>query len=199
MREITGLILAGGQGRRMGGVDKGLAALRGRPMVAWVLERLAPQVGELLINANQNLEQYRNFGYPVVTDEIGGFAGPLAGLQAGMKAAHHAFVLMVPCDSPFLPADLAQRLFSALNADHADLAVAKTGGQPYPVFALARTALLPQLTAFLEGGRRTVYAWYDLIKVVEVAFDDQEQAFTNINTTDELKSIESSESPVSPT
>ena len=115
-----------------------------------------------------------------------------------MKAAHHAFVLMVPCDSPFLPADLAQRLFSALNADHADLAVAKTGGQPYPVFALARTALLPQLTAFLEGGRRTVYAWYDLIKVVEVAFDDQEQAFTNINTTDELKSIESSESPVSP-
>ncbi|OGA39592.1 MAG: molybdenum cofactor guanylyltransferase MobA [Betaproteobacteria bacterium RIFCSPLOWO2_12_FULL_65_110] len=199
MREITGLILAGGQGRRMGGVDKGLAALRGRPMVAWVLERLAPQVGELLINANQNLEQYRDFGYPVVTDEIGGFAGPLAGLQAGMKAAHHAFVLMVPCDSPFLPADLAQRLFSALNADHADLAVAKTGGQPYPVFALARTALLPQLTAFLEGGRRTVYAWYDLIKVVEVAFDDQEQAFTNINTTDELKSIESSESPVSPT
>ena len=199
MREITGLILAGGQGRRMGGVDKGLAALRGRPMVAWVLERLAPQVGELLINANQNLEQYRGLGYPVVTDEIGGFAGPLAGLQAGMKAAHHAFVLMVPCDSPFLPADLAQRLFSALNADHADLAVAKTGGQPYPVFALARTALLPQLTAFLEGGRRTVYAWYDLIKVVEVAFDDQEQAFTNINTTDELKSIESSESPVSPT
>jgi len=199
MREITGLILAGGQGRRMGGVDKGLAALRGRPMVAWVLERLAPQVGELLINANQNLEQYRDFGYPVVTDEIGGFAGPLAGLQAGMKAAHHAFVLMVPCDSPFLPTDLAQRLFSALNADHADLAVAKTGGQPYPVFALARTALLPHLTAFLEGGRRTVYAWYDLIKVVEVAFDDQEQAFTNINTTDELKSIESSESPVSPT
>jgi len=199
MREITGLILAGGQGRRMGGVDKGLAALRGRPMVAWVLERLAPQVGEVLINANQNLEQYRGLGYPVVTDEIGGFAGPLAGLQAGMKAAHHALVLMVPCDSPFLPTDLAQRLFSALNADHADLAVAKTGGQPYPVFALARTALLPQLTAFLEGGRRTVYAWYDLIKVVEVAFDDQEQAFTNINTTDELKSIESSESPVSPT
>jgi len=199
MREITGLILAGGQGRRMGGVDKGLAALRGRPMVAWVLERLAPQVGEVLINANQNLEQYRGLGYPVVTDEIGGFAGPLAGLQAGMKAAHHAFVLMVPCDSPFLPTDLAQRLFSALNADHADLAVAKTGGQPYPVFALARTALLPHLTAFLEGGRRTVYAWYDLIKVVEVAFDDQEQAFTNINTTDELKSIESSESPVSPT
>ena len=199
MDAVSGIVLAGGQGRRMGGVDKGLVHLRGKPMVAWVLERLAPQVGELLINANQNLEQYRDFGYPVVTDEIGGFAGPLAGLQAGMKAAHHAFVLMVPCDSPFLPADLAQRLFSALNADHADLAVAKTGGQPYPVFALARTALLPQLTAFLEGGRRTVYAWYDLIKVVEVAFDDQEQAFTNINTTDELKSIESSESPVSPT
>lgn len=202
MREITGLILAGGQGRRMGGVDKGLTALRGRPMVTWVLERLAPQVGEVLINANQNLDRYRDFGYPVLTDEIGGFAGPLAGLHAGMKAAQHAFVLMVPCDSPFLPADLAQRLFEALNANHADLAVAKTGGQPYPVFALARTALLPHLTAFLERGGRTVYAWYDLIKVTEVAFDDQEQAFANINTTDELKAMEasaSSERPEIPT
>ena len=199
MREITGLVLAGGQGRRMGGVDKGLTPLRGRPMVAWVLERLAPQVGELLINANQNLERYKGFGYPVVSDEIEGFAGPLAGLHAGMKTAHGSFVLMVPCDSPFLPTDLAQRLFDALDADLADLAVAKTGAQPHPVFALARTALLPRLAAFLEGGGRTVLAWYDSLKVIEVAFDDQEHAFTNINTTDELKAIESSESSETPT
>jgi molybdopterin-guanine dinucleotide biosynthesis protein A len=202
MREITGLILAGGQGRRMGGVDKGLTLLRGRPMIAWVLERLAPQVDELLINANQNLAQYRSFGHPVISDEIGGFAGPLAGLHAGMKTAHGAFVLMVPCDSPFLPTDLAQRLFDALDADHADVAVAKSGAQPYPVFALARTSLRPGLAAFLEGGGRTVYAWYDSLKLIEVAFDDQEHAFTNINTTDELKAIEfadSSESRESPT
>ena len=106
---------------------------------------------------------------------------------------------MVPCDSPFLPTDLAQRLFSALDADHVDVAVAKTGAQPYPVFALARTSLRPRLAAFLEGGGRTVYAWYDSLKIIEVDFDGQEQAFTNINTMDELKAIESSESPATPT
>lgn len=191
MPDITGLVLAGGQGRRMGGVDKGLTPLRGRPMVAWVLERLAPQVGELLVNANQNLEQYRSFGHPVISDEIGGFAGPLAGLHAGMKAAHHPFVLTVPCDSPFLPADLGQRLFGAIEAAHSDLAVAKTGAQPHPVFALARTALLPHLAAFLASGGRKIDAWYASLKVVEVAFDDQEKAFSNINTSDELKAFES--------
>ncbi len=191
MRKITGLILAGGQGRRMGGVDKGLTPLRGRPMVAWVLERLAPQVAEIIINANQNLEQSRALGRPVVSDAVTGFAGPLAGLQAGMQSARHAFVLTVPCDSPFLPADLARRLSSALDTDHSDLAVAKTGNQPHPVFALARTALLPHLTAFLEGGGRKIDAWYASLKVIEVAFDDQEQAFSNINTPDELKAFES--------
>ena len=190
MREITGLVLAGGQGRRMGGVDKGLTLLRGRPMVAWVLERLAPQVGEILINANQNLDQYRSLGYPVVTDEISGFAGPLAGLQAGMRAARTTFVLTCPCDSPFVPTDLAARLFAALDKGTDDLAVVKTGSWLQPVFALARTALLPQLTAFLEKGGRKVDAWYAAVKVVDVAFDDQEQAFTNINTIDELKAFE---------
>jgi molybdopterin-guanine dinucleotide biosynthesis protein A len=191
MREITGLILAGGQGRRMGGVDKGLTRLRGRPMIAWVLERLVPQVEALVINANQNLEQYRSLGYPVVTDEIGGFAGPLAGLQAGMRAARTTFVLTCPCDSPFLPTDLAARLFAALDTQAADLAVVKTGTWHQPVFTLVRTALLPQLTAFLEKGGRKVDAWYAALKVVEVAFDDQEQAFSNINTPDELRAFES--------
>ena len=188
MLDITGLVLAGGQGRRMGGVDKGLVRLRGKPMVAWVTERFAPQVGELFINANQNLEQFREFGYPVVNDEIRDFAGPLAGLHAGMKAAHHPFVLMVPCDSPFLPLDLAERLYGAM--DQRDLAVAKAGSQSHQVFALARTALLPQLTSFLESGGRTVYAWYDRLRIVEVAFDGQEYAFSNINTGEELKACE---------
>lgn len=191
MREITGLVLAGGQGRRMGGVDKGLAPLRGRPMVAWVLERLAPQVGELLINANQNLDQYGALGYRVVRDEIGGFAGPLAGLQAGMRAARTTFVLTCPCDSPFIPTDLAARLFAALGPRDTDLAVVKTGNWHQPVFALVRTALMPNLTAFLEKGGRKIDAWYTTLKFVEVCFDDEEEAFSNINTLDELKSFQS--------
>jgi molybdenum cofactor guanylyltransferase len=194
MQAITGLILAGGQGRRMGGVDKGLQPLRGRPMLAWVLERLAPQVGEIIINANQNVEQYREFGHPVVADNAretdGGFAGPLAGLQAGMQAAQHDLVLTVPCDSPFLPADLAERLQRALEAQGADLAVAKTGKQAHPVFALCRRALLPHLSEFLSHGGRKIDFWYASLKVVEVGFDDEADAFSNINTPDELRAFD---------
>jgi len=187
---ITGLILAGGQGRRMGGVDKGLAPLRGRPMVAWVIDRLHPQVHEVIINANQNRDDYAAFGHRVVGDEIGGFAGPLAGLHAGLKVASHPFVATVPCDSPFLPEDLVQRLLAASLADHADVAVARTGDQPHPVFALVRASVLGHLTRFLEGGGRKIDAWYASLKVVEVPFDDQPEAFSNINTRDELAAFE---------
>src|SRR5690606_13102364 len=134
--DTTGLILAGGQGRRMGGVDKGLQPLRDRPMVEWVLERLQPQVADVIINANQNRDLYARYGHPVAGDEIGGFAGPLAGLHAGLKSTSRAFVLTVPCDSPFLPHDLHARLYAASQAADADLAVAKTGDQAHPVFAL---------------------------------------------------------------
>src|SRR3954470_19546715 len=143
---ITGLVLAGGQGRRMGGGDKGLQMLRGKPMAQWALERLAPQVDEVLINCNQNLESYARFGHRLVPDEIGGFAGPLAGLHAGLKSASHPLVVTVPCDSPFLPLDLVQRLFSFLKDNQ--LAVAKTGDQAHPVFALVRKDVLAGLEAF---------------------------------------------------
>ena len=179
---VTGLILAGGQGRRMGGVDKGLQPLRGRPMVAWVLERLAPQVTEVIVNANQNQAEYARLGCRVVGDEIGGFAGPLAGLQAGLKANVHPFLVTVPCDSPFLPRDLVARLHAALIANHADLAVARTGDQPHPVFSLVRETLAGHLTKFLQGGGRKIDAWYASLEVVEVPFDDQPEAFSNINT-----------------
>lgn len=191
-QDITGIVLAGGLSRRMGGVDKGLQMLRGRPMIAGVLERLAPQVSEIIISANQNLEQYRAFGRPVVSDEIGGFAGPLAGLHAGLKAARHAYAVIVPCDSPFLPVDLIARLFAALDERGADLAVAKTGDQPHPVFSLCRRSLLPHLTEFLQGGGRKVDRWYASLKVIEVLFDDEAEAFSNINTLEELKSFETS-------
>src|SRR6185295_370867 len=120
---ITGVILAGGQGRRMGGVDKGLKILRGKPMVTWAIERFAPQVDEILINANQNLPTYGGFGYRVIPDEIGGFAGPLAGLHRGLSEAKHDLVATTPCDSPFLPRDLIARLNGALTAHDADLTV----------------------------------------------------------------------------
>ncbi len=184
MSGVTGIVLAGGQGRRMGTVDKGLQPLRGKPMVAAVIERLAPQVDEILINANQNLDAYAQFGHRVVPDAIGGFAGPLAGLQAGLSAARHALVLTVPCDSPFLPADLFARLRKQLGEN--DLAVARTGDQPHPVFALVRASVLRNLEAFLAGGGRKIDAWYASLSVIEVAFDDEADAFRNINTREEL-------------
>ena len=146
---ITGIVLAGGLGRRMGGVDKGLQLLHGRPMAAWVAERLGPQVCELLINANQNAEHYAAFGYRVVPDQITGFAGPLAGLHAALSAATHPWVVTAPCDSPFLPADLVARLSTPLLTDNADLAVARTFDQAHPVFCLCKRDLLPHLTAYL--------------------------------------------------
>jgi len=185
-RQITGLVLAGGQGRRMGGVDKGLVLLDGRPLVAHVLERLAPQVADVLINANQNLERYAGFGMPVVPDAVGGFAGPLAGLHAGLARATRELVVTVPCDSPFLPNDLVARLAAAQAAHDAQLAVAKTFDQPHPVFALVKRGVLPHLAAFLEAGGRKIDAWYATLNVIEVPFDDEAEAFRNINTADEL-------------
>jgi molybdopterin-guanine dinucleotide biosynthesis protein A len=182
--KVSGIVLAGGKGSRMGGVDKGLQPLRGKPMVVWAIARLKPQVDEIVINANQNLEVYSALGYRVVPDEIGGFAGPLAGLHAGLAAATHSLCATVPCDSPFLPADLVSRLKSALGEN--DLAVAKTGGQAHPVFVLLRTSLRKNLEAFLKNGGRKIDAWYASLKVVEVPFDDEEDAFRNINTLEEL-------------
>lgn len=187
---ITGVVLAGGLGRRMGRVDKGLQDLRGRPLVQWVIERFVPQVDELLINANANLETYARFGYRVIPDAIDGFAGPLAGLQRGMSEARHERIATVPCDSPFLPRDLVSRLSSALEQHGADLAVAKTGEQPHPVFCLCRKRLLPGLTAFLAGGGRKIDAWYATLRAVEVSFDDDAAAFSNINTREELRTFE---------
>lgn len=187
---ITGLILAGGLGRRMGGRDKGLQPFRGKPMAAWAIERLAPQVDALLINANQNLEAYAAFGYPVVPDRIAGFAGPLAGLHTGLLACETPLLATAPCDSPFLPEDLVARLRTALEAAGADLAVAKTSEQPHPVFSLVRREVLDGLTAFLEAGGRKVDAWYAALKVAEVPFAD-ERAFANINTLEELNLLES--------
>src|SRR6202165_3424457 len=132
MIEVTGVVLAGGQGSRMGGVDKGLQPFRGKPMAAHVIERLTPQVDELLINANRNPEAYARFGHRVIADEIEGFAGPLAGFERGLVHAAGALVVTVPCDSPFLPIDLVRRLRQGLESAAAQLAGAKTGDHAHP-------------------------------------------------------------------
>jgi len=187
---VTGLILAGGKGSRMGGVDKGLQAFRGKRLVDHVYERLAPQVGGVIINANQNHEEYRSFGVRVVSDAIGGFAGPLAGFHAGLSVSKRPFLASVPCDSPFLPEDLVARLYARIDETGAELAVAKTGDQPHPVFSLMRRGVLDHLADFLKGGGRKIDAWYASLNVVEVLFDDEAEAFSNINTREELQTWE---------
>lgn len=187
---ITGIVLAGGLGRRMGadgfGTDKGLRAFRGRPMAAHVIERLSPQVGTLAINANRNLDTWRRFGAPVFQDEVEGFAGPLAGLHAAMAQAATRWLVTAPCDAPFLSPDLVVQLAHALAQADAQLAVARTGEQAHPVFAMVDRSLRAHLEAFLASGRRRIDAWYAPLRVVEVAFED-EAAFRNINTADELE------------
>jgi molybdopterin-guanine dinucleotide biosynthesis protein A len=184
--DITGVVLAGGQGRRMGNVDKGLVELDGRPLVAHVVDRLSPQIATLVINANRHADDYARLGFPVVADAIAGFAGPLAGLHAGLRAAATPFVVTAPCDSPFLPADLVARLARAFAASPIDIAVARTFERTHPVFALVRRSLLPHLEHFLQAGGRKIDAWYASLPVAEVSFDDEAEAFRNINTRDEL-------------
>ncbi len=192
--DITGLILAGGRGSRMGGVDKGLQPFRGAPMVSHVIRRLRSQVGTMIISANQNLGPYESFGLPVWPDKIGGFEGPLAGLQTGLARCDTAYLVSAPCDSPFLPQDLVARLGNALLARDAELAVAVTGEgasiQPHPVFCLMRATVLASLNAFLQEGGRKIEKWYRNLRFVEVHFPD-EAAFRNINTLDELRRFES--------
>ncbi|MGH8781508.1 molybdenum cofactor guanylyltransferase MobA [Paraburkholderia sp.] len=198
--QITGLLLAGGRGTRMGGVDKGLQTLHGEPLAAHVLKRLAPQTGALLISANRHAERYAELGAAyhahVVADSttLPDFPGPLAGLLAGLQAASTPFVLSAPCDSPWLPADLATRLATALETQHADIATAATTDvhgdiSAHPVFALVRTSLADDLTAFLQAGERKVRAWYARHTTVEVIFDD-ERAFYNVNSLQQLADLE---------
>ncbi|SFV12126.1 molybdopterin molybdotransferase MoeA [Pseudoduganella namucuonensis] len=195
---ITGMILAGGRGTRMGRVDKGLQPFRGATLAAHVLLRLAPQVAGVAINANRNQATYEAMGAPVWPDDMQGYEGPLAGLQTGLRRCATELLLTAPCDSPFLPADLAQRLLAALREQDADLAVAVTmeadeSGDAYqrvhPVFSLVKTGVLPQLSAYLDSGARRMDGWYKSIRVAQVLFDDA-AAFRNINTLADLKDME---------
>ncbi len=192
--DITGLILAGGRGSRMGGTDKGLQPFRGTPMAMHTMMRLTPQTGALMINANRNLSAYESFGVPVVTDSVPDFAGPLAGMLAGLEQCHTGWMVTAPCDSPFLPTDLVQRLADAIEAEGAELAIPVTVDadgrrQLQPVFCLMPVSMLDGLVAYLNGGGRKIETWAASHRLAEVRFDDA-GAFANINTLDELRTHE---------
>lgn len=182
---ITGVVLAGGLGRRMGGADKGLLPYRGQPLARHMADRLAPQVDEVLINANRNAEAYAAFGYPVIGDSFPDFAGPLAGLQAALAAAQYPLVATVPCDSPAFPTDLVARLRAALDDADVQLAVVVAAGRLHPVFCLCRRDVLADLSAYLTDGGRKMMEWQGRLRRIEVAFADP-APFANLNTPDDL-------------
>jgi molybdopterin-guanine dinucleotide biosynthesis protein A len=179
--QITGVILAGGKARRMGGIDKGLLEFAGRPLIAWVIEGLAPQVGDILVSANRNLDAYRAFGYPVIPDTLADFQGPLAGLASAMAASPTPWILSVPCDGPRVPATLARRLAQALARNGAELAVASDGLRLQPVYALIPITLADSLQAFLMTGERRIDRWYAGHRMAIADFSDQPEAFVNLN------------------
>jgi len=185
--QITGLVLAGGLGSRMGGADKGLQPLAGRPLVAHVLERLQPQVGSVIVNANRNAEAYAAFGWPVCPDT-------LAGMLAGLERCSTPWLLCVPCDSPRLPADLAMRLGEAALREGANIALPVTleegRQQVQPVFCLLNTRLRASLAAALAAYERKIMRWADAQRAVRVPFEDQPEAFANANTAADLSRLE---------
>ncbi len=181
---ISGLILAGGLATRMGGADKPLQLLHGRPLLEHVTERFAPQVSELLISAN-DAHKYASYDARIVADEF---------THAGLKAARHEWLATVPCDAPCFPLDLVARLQAAALADEADIAIARTGDGRQPVFALLRRSTLPALTAYLQQGRRKADGWYAGLRVTEVEFADG-TAFCNINYSDDLADLNADTGP----
>jgi len=179
--KITGIILAGGRGSRMGGIDKGLLEFEGKPLVAHAINRIDAQVDQLIISANRNPEIYRSYGYPVVNDEFNDFQGPLAGILAAGKSANTELLLTVPCDTPKLPSNLRDKLLSELLKHHAEIAIAHDGQRSQQLCMLLKTSLLDDMENYLKKGERRVISWIKSHKWTEVDFSDAPKAFRNIN------------------
>ena len=190
INDITGVILAGGQARRMGGQDKGLIQLSNRPMIQHVIDRISPQVNSLIINANRNQAEYESFGYPVISDELNGFCGPLAGFSSALDNISTNYLVTTPCDSPFIPKDMVIRLYNAMDQNNADISVVQTNNRLQPVFCLLKKSLLSSLNSFLELGERKIDKWFVLHNMIAVDFSDESSAFNNINTQDDLSKAE---------
>jgi molybdenum cofactor guanylyltransferase len=189
-KEITGVILAGGRAQRMGGMDKGLILLNGKPMIEHVIAALHAEVDKLLINANRNLEQYAAFGYPVIPDIMDGYLGPLAGIASGMQTAGTRYIVTAPCDTPLISGNLVQRLYQTLSHEGADISVAHDGERMHPVFALIRRDLLPDLLDFLKAGERKIDRWYARHRLAVAYFREQPEAFRNVNNPEERAELE---------
>lgn len=187
---ITGVILAGGRARRMGGHDKGLLSFAGRPLVEWVIESLRPQVGDLLISANRHPRCYAAYGLPVVPDLEPGFQGPLAGVLSAMLVARTDWILTLPCDGPRPPTELRARLARVLIEQGADLAVATDGNRTQPLYALLPVTLADSLRGFLAGSERRVESWQARHRVALADFSDRPDGFVNLNTLEDLRALE---------
>ena len=189
--DVTAVVLAGGRARRMGGGDKGLVEVAGRPMVVHAIDALRPQTAEVVVNANRNAAAYRaSTGCRVIADTVGGFAGPLAGMASALAASAARFLLTAPCDSPLVAPDLGPRLYAALVRDGAEIAVAHDGERMQPVFALLSRGVLPSLLAFLDTGGRKIDLWYATRHTVTADFSDAPDTFLNVNTPRERERLE---------
>jgi len=185
----SAIILAGGRATRMNGLDKGLVNLHNKPLVRYVIERLKPQVDEILLNANREIAQYERFNLPIFQDENPDFIGPLAGFSLGLNHCKHDYLLTVPCDSPLIPYNLVTRLMQALLEQNADITIAKSAGHAHPVFCLMKKSVRSSLTTYLQQGERKVSAWQKSLNYVEVEFNDCDDAFVNLNTIEELNDL----------
>ena len=184
---ITGLILAGGLARRMGGTDKGLVVLEGRPMISYIIDALSPQVDSIMINANRNISTYQEYGYPVISDELEDFQGPLAGMASGLKHCKTDYIVTVPCDGPVLPDNYADILMQAATQANSSISVAFDGNRLQPVYALIHRDLLNDLNDYLGAGERKIDRWYDKHQFAKADFSSCVEMFTNINTPEDLQ------------
>jgi molybdopterin-guanine dinucleotide biosynthesis protein A len=187
---ITAVILAGGQARRMGGGDKGLVSLAGRPMIEYVLEALKPQLENILINANRNREVYESYHYPVIPDLHEGYKGPLEGMISAMASAETDYIITVPCDAPLLPDDYVERMLARTISQQADIGVADSGERIQPVFSILRCTLYESLSQYLDSGERKIDLWFQQHKMVKIDFSDKPEIFENINTREDVKNLE---------
>ena len=188
--DITAVILAGGQGRRMGGQDKGLIDINGRALVAILIERLAQQISNILINANRNRDRYQAFGYPVVSDQLDDYQGPLAGFACAMNVVDTDFILTLPCDGPLLATDYVARFITRQAQTGATICVADDGERLQPVHALIKVDLLTSLNEFLASGDRKIDRWYAMHDFVRTDFSDCADMFRNINTPADQESMQ---------
>ena len=187
--QIDAVILAGGMARRMGGKDKGLVELNSQPMIKHAIDRIKPQVNQILINANRNQSRYAEFGYPVISDEDTGYLGPLAGMIAAMGNTQADYLLVVPCDCPLLPTDLVSRMLAQVESQDAELAVASDGKREQPVILLLKPSLRDSMKAFLDAGERKIDFWYAKHNCVVTDFSDQPNAFVNVNTPEQKQQL----------